>query len=62
MRDTVEILEQLASRVCTARVSGMSLSDATDFKAWLMEIAEAARHTSDNESLLKYLDKNVIER
>ena len=43
VKDTALILRALAERVLTARLSsGSRVSDASDFKEWLKELAEKA--------------------
>ena len=47
-------LRILAEQVPTARLStGIRLTDASDFRAWLLELAEKAKQTDSLDELLR---------
>jgi hypothetical protein len=53
MTDVEKILRGLGERVYTARLAnGARLNDATDFHAWLLEIAEKAASAESADALL----------
>lgn len=55
MRDVELFIRLLAEQVYTARVGGMPLNDATDFKAWLHQCSRIAAHCETMEQFFREL-------
>lgn len=55
MRDVELFLKMLAEQVYTARVGGLPLRDATDFKAWLHQCSRIAANSQTMEGFFKDL-------
>jgi hypothetical protein len=57
MKELELLLTALAARVYQAKVGGVPLRDAVDFKAWLLQCSRKAAISTDYENFFLEIDK-----
>ncbi len=62
MRDIELFLNALAARVIEARVGGLPLNDATDFRVWLSHCAQHAARAGSMEEFFRAIDGEQTPR